>query len=155
MSDQTSTDSPTVESAPVRSTQGVLVVIGLLLLLPMIALVFALLPGASGSGQDVVDSVDSGKIQAVYLTNDLVYFGLVTDAHGDFFELQDAFYLRRSDDGDTAGDKDAAEPTLVPVPVSEEVDGSGNLLVNAREVLRIQPLDAKSKIAKIVTSTNS
>jgi hypothetical protein len=154
MNEPASTQTSSTESNPVRSTQGVLVVIGLLLLVPLVALVVVLLPGASGGGNDIVESVDADRIQAVYLTNDLVYFGVVGESHGEFFELNDAFYLRRSAEAETEG-SDAAEPTLVPVPVSEEVDGTGNLLVNAREVLRIQSLDDDSEIAKIVGSSGS
>ncbi len=139
--------APSSDNAPARSTQGVLVVLGLILLVPILALIFAFRPHSGGAGADLVDSIDTDKVQAVYLTTDLVYFGTVEDAHGDFFELDDAFYLRSTSSGDK-DTKDAAQ--LVPVPVSDEVGGDGNLRINAREVVRIQALEKDSEIAKAI-----
>jgi hypothetical protein len=152
MSDEANTanaqPSPQTD-APVRSTQGVLVVLGLIVLVPLVALAIAFLPrGGGGIAADLVDSLDTDKVQAVYLTDDIVYFGLVGEAHGDFFELKDAFYLRSSQ---ADGKDDDSAPQVVPVPVSQEVGGDGDLRVNAREVVRMQALDDDSEIAKAIS----
>ncbi|MCB0878166.1 MAG: hypothetical protein KDC46_04215 [Thermoleophilia bacterium] len=154
MSDAPATSTPgNAPDQPVRSTQAVLLVLGLLLLIPIIALIVAFFPGfggGGGAGSAVVDSIDTGKVQAIYLTNDVVYFGLVDDsAHGDFFTLRDAFYLRSASTDEQGKDKDTAGQ-LVPVPVSSEVGGDGDLHVNANEVVRIQTLKDDSDIAKAI-----
>lgn len=139
-----------VAAPPVRSTTSVLVVLGAILLVPVVALLFAFAPrgGGGGAGAQLVKGLDDDAVHAVYLTNDNVYFGFVGDAHGDFFVLEDAFFLRSAA---SEGDKgDEAEPTLQTVPVSEEVGGDGNLLVNGNEVLRVQALTKDSNIAKAV-----
>jgi hypothetical protein len=138
--------------APVRSTQSVLLVLAAILVVPIVALLIAFMPvGGSGAGDSVVDAVDSDRVQAVYLTNDLVYFGIVTEPSGDFFTLQDAFFLRGAEEEGNEGED--SEPRLVPVPVSQEVGGEGDLLVNANEVLRIQALAKDSEIAAAIDVT--
>lgn len=148
MSESAENASTAVES-PVRSTQGVLFVLGAILLIPLVALLVAFAPrGGSGAGEAVLESVDSDRVHAVYLTTDLVYFGLVTEAEGDFFLLKDAFFLRENQPEGANEDTEVEDPGLVPVPVSQEVGGDGDLLVNANEVLRIQTLAEDSEIAK-------
>ncbi len=149
MSSESTTADTAPADAPVRSTQGVLIVLGLILLVPVIAALVAFAPrGGAGAGTSLVESVDTDRVQAVYLTNDIVYFGIVDDADGDFFVLRDAFFLRsqESDDEDAAGQ-------LVPVSVGEEVGGDGDLRINAREVLRVQALDDDSEIARAIDVT--
>ena len=148
MSTDADTTPAAASDAPVRSTQGVLVVLGLLLLVPVVAAMFVFAPrGGSGAGTALVDSVDTDKVQAIYLSNDIVYFGLVDDeAHGDYFVLRDAFFLRSAE----AAEDEEATPGLEPVAVSEEIGGDGDLRVNAREVLRVQALDDESEIAGVI-----
>lgn len=137
--------------APVRSTQGVLLLLAAILVIPLVALLVAFAPrGGSGAGEAVLESVDSDRVQAVYLTTDLVYFGLVTEAEGDFFLLKDAFFLRENQPEGADENTEAEDAGLVPVPVSQEVGGDGDLLVNANEVLRIQTLTEDSEIASAI-----
>lgn len=135
---------------PVRSTAAVLGVLAAIIAVPLLALAFLALDGSGGAGNDVVDGLEPDAVHAVYLTDDLVYFGRVEDARGSFFELRDAFFLRRIDGAAAAGDE--RTPTEAPetelVPVSQEVGGTGTLLVNASEVMRIQTLDEDSEIVR-------
>jgi hypothetical protein len=103
--------------------------------------------GVSGAGEAVRASLDGDRVHAVYLTNDVIYFGLVTDAKGDFFTLADAFFLRTppGEDGD-----DAESRGLVPVAVSDLFGGDGDMLVNANEVVRIETLSPDSEIARAI-----
>lgn len=153
-SSTTSVDDVDVDS-PVRSTTSVLMLICAILLIPIVALVIAFGPfrGSSGkAGSAITDSLDPEAIHAIYLSDNVVYFGFVGEARGDFFVLEDAFYLRSTEGDDAADAKDdeKREPTLAPVPVSAEVGGDGNVLVNGTEVLRVQTLTEDSSITKAI-----
>lgn len=136
---------------PVRSTAAVLGVLAAIIAVPLLALAFLAFGGrADGSGAAVVDALDRDAVHAVYLTNDFVYFGRLAETRGDFFELEDAYFLRRSpspDDSTAAGDAPSDGETEL-VPVSQEVGGTGVLLVNAAEVVRIQTLEDDSEIVR-------
>lgn len=138
---------------PVRSTAAVLGMIGAIVAIPLLALAFLTLGSArGGAGDELLEGLDRDAVHAVYLTNDLVYFGRVADGRGAFFELDDAHFLRRTSGGEDPAASDeqdaAATGETELVPVSQEVGGTGMLLVNADAVVRVQTLDEGSEIAR-------
>lgn len=148
MSDVIETNGPT--DSPVRSTTSVLLLLAGLVAVPLLVLLVIVClrgTGSNGAGADFADSVRDDRIQAVYLASDEVFFGSITDAEGDVFVLSDAFFLRRS--GASAEDKDAAD-SLDLVSVAQDVGGDGDLVVNAREVVRVQNLAADAEIAQSI-----
>ena len=151
MSDDAETPGPT--DAPVRSTASVLAFLAALVILPVVALliVFGSRSGSgSGSAGAIVDHVDEDRVQAVYLANDEVFFGRVRAADNEFFRLEDAFFLRRVQAAADAAKDEQPQAGLDLVPVSQDVGGSGDLLVNAREVVRVQDLAKDSEIASSI-----
>lgn len=153
--DDVTAHRPEAPVDPVRSTGAVLGVLAAIIAIPLLALAFLVLGGSGdGAGVSLVDGLDADAVHAVYLTNDLVYFGRVADAHGAFFELEDAYFLRRSQSAapseaePEAGAETPSEGETELVPVSQEVGGTGTLLVNAHEVVRVQPLADDSEIAQ-------
>ncbi len=143
MSDATETTGPT--DSPVRSTPAVLLMLAGLVAIPflvLLAVVFLRGAGSSGTGEQIADSVREDRIQAVYMANDEVFFGRIRNGEGDVFELQDAFFLRRTPEGDKN-----AEESLNLVSVAQDVGGDGDLVVNANEVIRVQNLNTDAEIA--------
>jgi hypothetical protein len=144
-------DAPdsTIPVAAPRDTKSVAAILGAILLLLVLGVLIAFCVKGSGGGgaaADAVDGVRSGRIQAVYLSNDSVYFGHLGERSGDWLELRDGFYLRSTTD---AKDPSKASTTEV-VPVEQQAGGDGNLLINAHEVVLVQNLTADSQIAKTI-----
>jgi hypothetical protein len=146
-----STEPSEPSSEPVRSGQSVLLVLGAIIVLPLLLVIVVLL--LRGSGSSVADEVREDRIQAVYMTSDLVYFGQVRAGSGDFLRVENAFFLRRTSgeaaDGKNAADDDGGGDTEL-VPVSQEVGGEDDMLVNTGEVFRIQDLSPDSEIASTI-----
>lgn len=148
MSDALETTGPA--DSPVRSTSSVLLLLAGLLAVPILILLVVVTlrgGGSDGAGADFADAAREDRIQAVYLASDEVFFGEITDAEGDVFVLRDAFFLRRAA---AAGDDEEAADSLDLVSVAQDVGGDGNLVVNAREVVRVQNLAADAEIAQSI-----
>jgi hypothetical protein len=147
----TAPDAPPADAAASTTPRSRRLLVAFLVFVAIVVAVAVLVVGrpwgVSGAGEAVLASLDTDRVHAVYLSTDIVYFGVVTDARGDFFTLGDAFFLRATpgEDGD-----DAQPQGLVPVAVSDEVGGDGDLLVNANEVVRIQTLTPESEIARAI-----
>jgi hypothetical protein len=148
MSDAIETTGPT--DSPVRSTTSVLLLLAGLVLVPLLVLLAIIClrgGGSSGTGADFADAVNDDRIQAVYMASDEVFFGSIDDADGDVFVLHDAYFLRRTEASTDAKD---AEEGLNLVSVAQDVGGDGDLVINAREVVRVQNLAADAEIAKSI-----
>ncbi len=148
MSDAIETTGPT--DSPVRSTTSVLLLLAGLVAVPVLVLLALLVlrGGDNDASTGVVGLVDGDRVQAVYLTNDLVFFGRMREGEGDFFVLEDAFFLR--DTPIAAADEDEGDTEaggVQLVPVSEGVGGDGDLVINAAEVVRVQDLESDAEIA--------
>lgn len=135
-----------------RSTGAVLGILGMLAILAIVAILVVVLVSGSGggAGADVAAEARANRVQAVYMSNDRVFFGTLEARDGDWVELSDAFYLRRAAADTAAKDADAAAATTEVVPVSQEVGGDGNLVLNATEIVLVQNLQADSDIARTV-----
>ncbi|MCW2960138.1 MAG: hypothetical protein JWM25_142 [Thermoleophilia bacterium] len=139
---------PAAEPAP-RSTSAVLGILGMLalVLIVVVGIVLGVSGRGDGAGADLAEEARSNRVQAVYLSNDNVYFGTLEGRSGDWVELRDAFFLR-------SGTPDAKDPEAVPttevVPANVQVGGDGNLVINAHEIVLVQNLAADSDIARTV-----
>ena len=140
-------DTTTPAVAEPRSLAAVLGILGAIVALPLLIVLLVLIVRGTGAtgGKDVLDGVDADRIQAVYLSNDRVYFGRVSSTSGDWLTLDDAYYLSQSAESARSGD---AASTTDLVPVAREVGGDGSLVINAREVTLLQNLAKGSTIAK-------
>ena len=120
--------------------------------LAIAALVLGLVLGAFGatllSDSDDADSgdpfagvIDDDRYQAVILSNDKVYFGQISDASDDFFQLDRAFFLRET------RESAEAEPVRALLPVNREIHAPDNtMLIRKDEVVLVENLAADSPI---------
>jgi hypothetical protein len=94
-----------------------------------------------GGGDPFAGVIDGDRFQAVILSNDKVYFGQISDASDDFFELDRAFFLR-----ETRESADA-EPVRALLPVNREIHAPDNtMLIRKDEVVLVENLAADSPI---------
>lgn len=144
-----STAAPVTAPRQPRSTRAVLGILGTIVGVVLLCVLAVYVTRvASTDGADVVDGVRSDRIQAVFLTNDEVYFGRVRERSGNWVEVRDAFSLRVTTPA--KGAQPSATPSTQIVPVSQALGGDGNLLVNGSEIRLIQNLETSSPIAKRV-----
>jgi len=132
----------------------VLGILGVLVVLPLlIVLLVLILRGSGGSGQadDLMDGVRTNRVQAVYLSNERLFFGNLEAIGGGWLKLSDGYFLRQSAAG---GEKDAEAGTDL-VPVQQEVGGDGDIVINAAEVTLVQNLAANSQIAQQIDDATS
>jgi hypothetical protein len=158
MSDSNET---TPASAPVRSTRAVLGLLGALLGIIVLIVVLVLITtvdfgdGGSGGGADLVDGVNHDRFQAVSLTSGLTYFGKLAEADGDWVVLKDAYYLRNASSGEASTKTPSANDTKYEVvPFADQVGGTGDMRINAREIQVVQDLKSTSPIVSHLKDTN-
>ncbi|MCW2927468.1 MAG: hypothetical protein JWM86_1436 [Thermoleophilia bacterium] len=133
-----------------RSTAFVLGVLGAIVALPLLVIVLVLLTrGGNGGGADeLLDGIREDRLQAVYLTDGSVYFGDLRAGNGDWLDLRDAFFLRRTEAA--AKDGAAAKASTDLVPIGEVLGGDGDMTLNATEVLQVQDLAKDAEIATAI-----
>lgn len=94
-----------------------------------------------GGGDTFAGVIDSSRYQAVILSNDKVYFGRIDDASDEFFQLDNAFFLR-----ETRADAEA-EPERSLLPVNREIHAPDNtMLIRKDEVVLVENLAEDSPI---------
>lgn len=153
MSDANHTRSPEHQPAE-RSTRAVFGILGALLgvavaALVIVALATSGLPGGGGGSSDLVAGIDDERFQAVYMTDDRIFFGKLREGDGDWVVVEDAYYPRRADSGAAAKGEEATAQTEI-VPVSREVGGTGDLRINTSEIKLVQDLAARSEISTTI-----
>ena len=94
-----------------------------------------------GGGDTFAGVIDPDRYQAVILSNDKVYFGRIEDVSDDFFQLDNAFFLR-----ETRASAEA-EPDRSLLPVNREIHAPDNtMLIRKDEVVLVENLAEDSPI---------
>lgn len=102
----------------------------------------------------VTAHIDSSKYQAVFLTNGQVYFGKLHRLNGDYYKLNDIFYLQTK----------AAEPSANPqetsandanevelIKLGSEIHGPDDEMIMTKEqILFIENLKKDSTVTKTI-----
>lgn len=103
----------------------------------------ALLMRESGSGDPFAGQIDRVGYQAVILSNDKVYFGRISAVSDEFYELDEAFFLRETRESPDA------EPVRALLPINREIHAPENrILLRRAEVVLVENLEADSPILK-------
>lgn len=93
---------------------------------------------------------DPGKYQAVFLSNNQVYFGKVVDINRDTLVLSDIYYLRVSQPLQ-AGNEDEEMTDFSLVKLGNEIHGPEDKMnINLNQVLFIENLKEDSKVTKAI-----
>jgi hypothetical protein len=91
-------------------------------------------------------AVDTNRWQAVFLSNGQVYFGHLTVASEEFYELREAFYIRESPPA-----QEGQPPTREVRALSSEFHQPENrMLIRKDEVLLVENLLPDSDVAEAI-----
>lgn len=91
-------------------------------------------------------AVDTDRWQAVFLSNGQVYFGHLTVASDEFYELREAFYIRESPPAE-----EGQPPTREVRALSSEFHQPENrMLIRKEEVLLVENLRPDSDVAEAI-----
>lgn len=106
--------------------------------------------GAGGKTDDPLgDQISKGSYQAVTLTSDELYFGKLRWTDRGFYELRDAYFIRRTTPAATVGGK-TPQSQLKVEPVGKQIGTDGDVLINASEIVQVQNLRKDSAVAEAI-----
>ncbi len=123
-----------------------IVVVALLIIGALIAWFMRPNGGASG--------IESGKYQAVFLSNNQVYFGKLQAVNDQYFKLTKVFYIQGSSDTDNSTSKDPQQTTsndLKLIKLCKEVHGpEDSMIINRDQVQFYENLKSDSEVVKLI-----
>lgn len=118
--------------------------LALLVIVIVAALAMALRSSGSGGARDLEPSIRTKRFQQVILSNERVYFGRLVARDGNWFELQDAFFIREETDK-------AGKTVQKVVPITRELaEPDGDLLINGADIVTVANLTADSKVTAAI-----
>lgn len=101
---------------------------------------------SDGGAEAFAAAIDEDRYQAVILSNDKVYFGQIRSISDEFFQLDNAFFLRET------RESEEAEPVRALLPVNREIHAPENtMLIRKDEVVLIENLAEDSPILTEIT----
>ncbi len=117
----------------------------LLLTIFKVLVYFNIIPSAS------FPSVDSNKIQAVYLSNNLMYFGHLKEVNRSYVAIEGPYYIQQQ----TAGSQDKQQG-LNLVKIEQELQRPENkIFIPKSQILFWENLKAESPISKLILNPTS
>jgi len=124
---------------------------GLLLLVALAVLVLAVIWILINGGTTKSESshIDSSKLQAVFLTNDQVYFGHITELNGKYLTLNNIYYLQTQNSGSAATTTTANNVSLVKLGC-ELHKPYDQMVINSSEVEFWENLQSDGQVANAV-----
>lgn len=128
--------------------------LAILLVIALAAIVAISLRSLAVQGDPLGDTVRRDSWQAVFLTNDRVYFGRLRAVDDDWYVLRDAYFIREKPGaaGDDAQDKGRAASQQV-ASVREELHGpDSDLVLNTEQVVLVENLSDDSRVVKAIDS---
>jgi len=128
----------------VRWGGGILIIIVALLIAAALALFFTFKP-VSQSGY-----VDNSKLQAVFLTNDQVYFGKITDINSKYVVLTNIYYLQTSTNSTSKTSNTNSNVSLVKLGC-ELHKPQDQMVINQDQVSFWENLQGDGQVAKAVS----
>lgn len=87
------------------------------------------------------DFIDQTTYQAVFLTNDQIYFGRLKNINSDYLILSDVYYAKVNEDG--AGQ-------LVKLGAGEPHGPKGEMIINQNQILFWENLTPDSPVVKAI-----
>jgi FlaG/FlaF family flagellin (archaellin) len=124
---------------------------GLLLLVAVAVLLLAVIWILINGGSTKAESsyVDSSKLQAVFLSNDQVYFGHISELNGKFVALNNIYYLQTQNSGTTTTTTSSNNVSLVKLGC-ELHKPYDRMIINRSEVEFWENLQSDGQVANAV-----
>lgn len=112
------------------------------------------------NNRSVEATIDTGKYQAVFLSNGQVYFGRLAIVDNDYMKLTNVYYLERqltSGNGSETNENEAANPTsdnnFQLLKYSDVLYGSEDAMVISRDdIIRYENLRSDGVVAKAIAN---
>ena len=98
------------------------------------------------SRYDKNDFIDSDAYQAIFLTNDQIYFGQLKNINSDYLLLSDVYYVKINEGG--AGQ-------LVKLGLSEPHKPKDEMIINQDQVLFWENLNSDSPVVNTIRNMQS
>ena len=95
---------------------------------------------------DKQDFIDPNTYQALFLTNDQIYFGHLKDINDNYLILSDVYYVKINEKGDSV---------LVKLGTIEPHGPKGSMIVNKDQALFWENLRPDSQVIKTIESIQS
>jgi hypothetical protein len=98
-------------------------------------------------------NIEGDKYQAVFLTNGQVYFGKLSQVDGNYFKLNDIFYLQAQDDTNKSDVQDASTNTsdVQLIKLGNEIHGPDDqMTISKDQVLFFENLKKDGKVARSI-----
>lgn len=96
--------------------------------------------------------VDSGKYQAVFLTNGQTYFGKVMNERDQFVNMSQVHYLllKQPLQNQTEGEENRTQPEYTLIELGKELHGPTSMSINRDHILFIENLADNSKVVDAI-----
>ena len=98
----------------------------------------------------------NGSYQAVFLSNGQVYFGKLSEAHGDYIDLKDIYYLQvgpQQGSGEAANTATNTQQQIQLVKLGNELHGPvDEMHINRTQVLFYEDLKSDGQVVKAIQS---
>lgn len=95
-------------------------------------------------------ALEDGKWQAVFLSNDQVYFGKITEVNSAYVSLKNVYYLRTSSDLE----KNDPGQSLNLVKLGGELHGPEDLMyIPKKNIMFWENLKSDSRVLKLIQTT--
>lgn len=134
---------PNHTSKWVRWGGGVVIIILAILLGAVLALMLLAKPQTQGQ------FIDSGKFQAVFLTNNQVYFGHITSTNQQYLVLNNIYYLQSS----STGTQQNASTNIALIKLGCELHKPyDQMIINQSQVTFWENLQTDGQVAKAITN---
>ena len=103
--------------------------------------IFPLINSVKYDRYDKKDFIDSSAYQAVFLTNDQIYFGRLKNISSDYLILSDVYYVKVNEEG---------VGQLVKLGAGEPHGPRNEMIINQDQVLFWENLNSDSPVVKAI-----
>ena len=132
---------------------GVIIVLGLFVFLFIVNAIFY---SENGGVSRLSNWADVSKYQAVFLTNGQVYFGQVSDVNEQTLILENIYYLKTSQNLQTAEGEVAAEDNFSLIKLGNEIHGPADKMsISLNQVLFVEDMQNDSKVVEAIMAYES
>lgn len=135
-------------SIPKRTIRNVLLAVGAVVVLVVIVVLAIAAARSLSSGSSLPSDVNTNTYQAVFLSNSQIFFGKLTAAGGNYYELRHVFFLQST----PATKGQPGSQRLIPL--TKEIHNPEDLMVISRsQVVYIENLNPAGRAAKLIKSS--
>lgn len=136
-----------------KSRKGGPTVFGIITVIVVLILAVA---GYMMFNRPVSSSIDSGKYQAVFLSNGQVYFGKLQTLNSEYMRLTDIYYLQSqqsaTDVGSSDNPQDSSDGNVQLIKLGEEIHGPEDEMIFSKEhMLFFENLKIDGNVARSIS----